>query len=112
MPGMSGIEAAERIRSFERCGQGMMLQRRLPIVGMTAQNLQSTSNIQQYLDAGMDDFLTFPVDRENLLLKVRLADGTRPRPSWRATALRGPHAPSPALASRPRSSIHAQPLPA
>jgi len=69
MPGMSGIEAAERIRAFEQCGQGMMLQRRLPIVGMSAQN--RPSHFQQYRDAGMDDFLTFPVDRENLLLKVQ-----------------------------------------
>merc|ERR1740130_2544251 len=74
MPGMSGIEAAERIRTFElssgqSSGQSMMLQRRLPIVGMSAQN--RGNHFQLYRDAGMDDFLTFPVDRENLLLKVQ-----------------------------------------
>ena len=30
-------------------------------------------------DAGMDDFLTFPVDRENLLLKVLALPPYRPR---------------------------------
>jgi len=69
MPGMSGIEAAERIRAFEHSGQGMMLQRRLPIIGMSAQN--RGTGMPACRDAGMDDFLTFPVDRENLLLKVQ-----------------------------------------
>ena len=76
----------------------MMLQRRLPIVGMSAQNRGTgmpppaamlawtltpspspspftpnpypSPGMPACRDAGMDDFLTFPVDRENLLLKV------------------------------------------
>ncbi|MDR3673003.1 MAG: ATP-binding protein [Holophaga sp.] len=56
MPVMSGFEATERIRAWEReRGAG-----RLPIVALTAGAFEGDRN--HCLQAGMDDFVTKPVD--------------------------------------------------
>jgi two-component system, NarL family, sensor histidine kinase BarA len=58
MPGMDGIETTLRLREMESEGQ------RVPIVALTAHALASER--QQLLNAGMDDYLTKPVNEKQL----------------------------------------------
>ncbi len=58
MPGMDGMETTRRMRAQE--GES----RRTPIVALTAHALSSEK--QQLLSAGMDDYLTKPVDEKQL----------------------------------------------
>jgi CheY-like chemotaxis protein len=60
MPGMDGIEAARAIRM----GEARMGRARTPIVALTADALEAGR--QACLDAGMDGFLTKPVDPAEL----------------------------------------------
>jgi two-component system, NarL family, sensor histidine kinase BarA len=59
MPGMDGIETTLRLREMESEGQ------RVPIVALTAHALASER--QQLLNAGMDDYLTKPVNEKQLI---------------------------------------------
>ena len=61
MPGMSGIEAVERIRAAERSGGA----RRTPIIALTADAFSETHD--KCRAAGMDGFLTKPLDRDDLV---------------------------------------------
>ncbi|NJO38100.1 MAG: response regulator [Rhizobiales bacterium] len=63
MPVMDGLEATRRIRAMARPGRT-----HLPIVAVTANAM--TGDDQQCLDAGMDDYVTKPIDRARLLSKV------------------------------------------
>lgn len=54
MPGMDGLEACRRIRQFE-AGQ-----KHTPIVAMTAYAMQD--DVENCLEAGMDDFISKPID--------------------------------------------------
>lgn len=60
MPGMNGIEATHAIRS----GQAEVLDPMVPIVAMTAHALRGDR--ERFLDAGMDDHVTKPIDPERL----------------------------------------------
>jgi PAS domain S-box-containing protein len=60
MPGLDGIEATRRIRAAEAAGGG----RRLPIFALTADALDTGR--KACLAAGMDGFLTKPVDPSEL----------------------------------------------
>lgn len=62
MPRMDGFETCSRIRKLERSGD-------LPIVFLTA--LTDVSSHQRAMDSGVDDFLTKPINRTELLLRVR-----------------------------------------
>jgi class 3 adenylate cyclase len=62
MPGMSGYEVCEKIRADEASG-------RLPIVMLTA--LHEVSHRIRGIEAGADDFLSKPFNREELLTRVR-----------------------------------------
>ena len=67
MPRLSGLEASRAIRKQEK-GQG----RRLPIVALTAHAMKGDR--ERCLEAGMDDYLSKPVQAEQLLETVgRLA---------------------------------------
>ena len=59
MPEMSGIEAAVEIRNYEK-SRG----RRVPIIALTAGAIKGEK--EKCFEAGMDDFLTKPIDREAL----------------------------------------------
>lgn len=65
MPVMDGLDAARTIRSLE--AEGAMSDR-LPILAMTAGVL--TEQVDEALDAGMDDFISKPLNREQLLETV------------------------------------------
>jgi class 3 adenylate cyclase len=62
MPGMSGYEVCERIRANEAT-------RLLPVVMLTA--LTEVADRIHGIEAGADDFLTKPFNREELLTRVR-----------------------------------------
>jgi signal transduction histidine kinase/CheY-like chemotaxis protein len=65
MPVMGGIEATGLIRARE-AGQGLA---RVPIVAMTANAMQSDR--QACLEAGMDDYLSKPINQVELAAKLR-----------------------------------------
>jgi CheY-like chemotaxis protein len=64
MPELSGIEATIEIRSWEKEAGN-----RIPIVALTAGAI--TGERERCFEAGMDDFLTKPVDRDALLNVLR-----------------------------------------
>jgi len=72
MPGTDGIEAARRIRAAEAESGGS----RTPIIALTA-NTQDEDR-EACLAAGMDGFLTKPLDREHLAGVLAMLSATRP----------------------------------
>jgi CheY-like chemotaxis protein/HPt (histidine-containing phosphotransfer) domain-containing protein len=58
MPIMDGLEATQRIRALETAGK------RIPIVALTADAM--TGTLERCLAAGMDDYLTKPLDVSRL----------------------------------------------
>jgi CheY-like chemotaxis protein/HPt (histidine-containing phosphotransfer) domain-containing protein len=85
MPVMDGIEATQRIRDIEGG------QRRTPIVALTANAMMGT--LERCLEAGMDDYLTKPLDISRLQdVLDRFMDAVTPavRPSFAVEAVNGP----------------------
>ena len=68
MPGMDGLQATQALRRTHSAS-------RLPIIALTAGALQAEKDAA--LLAGMDDFITKPVDRDSLLECVRRHRGAR-----------------------------------
>ncbi|MEO8875017.1 MAG: response regulator, partial [Polyangiaceae bacterium] len=62
MPRMDGFETCSKIRKLRRGAD-------VPIVFLTA--LTDVSSHQRAMDSGVDDFLTKPINRTELLLRVR-----------------------------------------
>ena len=62
MPGMDGLAVCRRMRSMPELAE-------VPIVLLTA--LDDHASLLQGLEAGADDFLTKPVERKELLVRVR-----------------------------------------
>ncbi|MEI8087825.1 MAG: response regulator, partial [Paludibacter sp.] len=63
MPEMDGVEATLKIRELEQNGEN-----RTPIIALTAGAMHAER--VKCLEAGMDDFLTKPIEQEKLLLTV------------------------------------------
>ena len=75
MPEMDGLEATRAIRSLEKLSGG-----HVPIVTLTAHALERDR--QQCFEAGVDDFLTKPVRREEILRALQrhlVADAVLPQ---------------------------------
>jgi CheY-like chemotaxis protein len=64
MPLLDGFEATRRIRAAERAGRP-----RVPIVAMTANATEGDR--ERCLEAGMDDYLAKPIEREALMALLR-----------------------------------------
>ncbi len=62
MPGMSGFDACTEIKRLPGCS-------RTPVVFLTGMN--DRRSYEQALDAGGDDFLSKPIGRAGLLVRVR-----------------------------------------
>ena len=62
MPGMDGFEVCRRIKARKD-------RRLIPVVMVTA--LQDRVHRQQALEAGADDFLSKPIDRSELLIRIK-----------------------------------------
>ena len=58
MPGMDGIETTRRLRQQEKAGQ------HIPVIALTAHAMASER--QQLLNAGLDDYLTKPLNEKHL----------------------------------------------
>src|SRR5690606_2414500 len=86
MPVLDGYSATRRWREQEAVRGG----RRLPIVAMTANVM--AGDRQRCLDAGMDDYLSKPVAREQLDACLR---------RWLRPAPAAPQAPAPAASAAP-----------
>lgn len=69
MPGMDGLTAAKMIRGSE-------LEYRTPIIAVTAATGKSDRDACH--EAGMDDFITKPIDRKLLLAAISRLCGSRP----------------------------------
>jgi CheY-like chemotaxis protein len=68
MPGSDGIEATRQIRAAEAGG------RRTPIIALTANTLDDDR--ERCTEAGMDSFLTKPLDRERLAAALASVNAT------------------------------------
>ncbi|MFN3297206.1 PAS domain-containing protein [Caldimonas sp.] len=75
IPGMSGIELTHRIRALQ-AQYGW----RCPIVALTARAMPMDR--ARCMDAGMDDYLTKPVDQERLQGVLRLVASARQQPAF------------------------------
>ncbi|MFZ5863705.1 MAG: ATP-binding protein [Nitrospirota bacterium] len=97
MPDMDGFDATKAIREQERLTSSAVAprRRRVPIIALTANAMETDR--QQCVDAGMDDYLTKPFHKDQLLAMIekwlpgtrvpdsplvgsdRIADSTEPR---------------------------------
>jgi signal transduction histidine kinase/CheY-like chemotaxis protein/ligand-binding sensor domain-containing protein len=66
MPEMDGYEATQKIRSGDAGVENMLI----PIIAMTANAMQGDK--QKCIDAGMDDYLTKPIEPKTVLEKLTL----------------------------------------
>ncbi len=64
MPEMDGIEATIAIRQMEESSD-----RHVPIIALTANAIVEAKN--KFLEAGMDDFLSKPIDVEDMCAKIK-----------------------------------------
>jgi CheY-like chemotaxis protein/HPt (histidine-containing phosphotransfer) domain-containing protein len=81
MPRMSGLEATAAIRAHER-----VTGRHVPIVALTAHAMRGDR--ERCLAAGMDGYLTKPIDVDDLVATVEQYGAASPPSAGRATARR------------------------
>ena len=97
MPRMDGFTATRAIRAQERVGA------RVPIIAMTASALQGER--ERCLEAGMDDFLTKPVDSLRLQRVMRQWTTDDVRPATAATLEPAAEGPDPASDGVPEDTV-------
>ncbi len=102
MPEMDGLEATGRIREMEQTKGGQ----RTPIVAMTAHAM--AGDRERCLDAGMDDYISKPIEKEPLLALLARIAGARPLAD--AAAQPGHRAPAAPQTSPPDCSAQAPPI--
>ncbi len=73
MPIMDGIQAAIAIRKIEAGEKDHNNSHRIPIIAMTANAMQGDK--EQYLEAGMDDYISKPFHKNDLLAKIQKWSG-------------------------------------
>ena len=91
MPEMDGLEATQRIRAE-------FPERKLPIIALTANAMKG--DLEVCLDAGMDDYIAKPIDRQQLFHTLRQWLPPSPPAAPAATSLPPPTAtpgPAPAM---------------
>src|SRR5687767_12695781 len=66
MPGIDGLELCRRIRARERTDYAYFIL-------LTANN-PGRENVRTAMEAGVDDFLHKPLDREAILMRLRVAE--------------------------------------
>lgn len=66
MPGMDGLELCQRVRTRPRTDYTYFIL-------LTAINT-GRDNLRKAMDAGVDDFLTKPLDREAVMMRLRVAE--------------------------------------
>jgi len=96
MPILDGFHATRRIRELEASGAGGVdgHPRRLPIIALTANAVEGDR--QRCLDAGMDDYVTKPIDPEVLIRAVTsLLNRLDATPGSATTVKAAPNAPAP-----------------
>jgi CheY-like chemotaxis protein len=83
MPGLDGLTATRRIRQWEEDHAG-----HVPIIAMTARAMQGDR--ERCLEAGMDDYLSKPIDSERLrqLVSRFHVEQAGPVLAWRSALLR------------------------
>jgi CheY-like chemotaxis protein len=65
MPVMDGLAATQKIRQWEQANQDNAAnQRHIPIIALTANALNGDR--EKCIDAGMDDYMTKPINREKV----------------------------------------------
>ena len=66
MPGLNGLELCQKVRARPKTDYTYFIL-------LTAINT-GRDNLRQAMDAGIDDFLTKPLDREAILMRLRVAE--------------------------------------
>jgi CheY-like chemotaxis protein/HPt (histidine-containing phosphotransfer) domain-containing protein len=87
MPGMDGLQATQHIRQFEAAS---MDGRHIPIIALTAEAIQGDR--EKCLAAGMDGYVTKPIDADELFEAIRSLVGLKPAAPSPGAAQTG-HAP-------------------
>jgi signal transduction histidine kinase/CheY-like chemotaxis protein len=82
MPVMNGLEATGAIRELAQSGAAV------PIIALTANSM--SGDRERYLSAGMNDYVSKPIERENLFEVIERVTGLT---VWRPVAAGLPHAP-------------------
>lgn len=85
MPEMDGITATKRIREIEDPSA------QIPIIALTANAMKGDREL--YLESGMDDYVSKPIDPKALFSAIRRTCGADVAVSYRASAPKPAHAP-------------------
>jgi CheY-like chemotaxis protein len=66
MPGMSGLELCQKVRARAKTDYTYFI--------LLTANTTGRENLREAMDAGIDDFLPKPLDREVIMMRLRVAE--------------------------------------